>query len=112
MDADDLIDAPTTLPRSRPQLQIEVGEHDTYATLVAVGCLDISTSEALRGSLIALVDAGYRHVVVDLEEVTFGDCTGLGVLVAGRRRLLLQGGEIHLVCTEPGVLRLFEISGR
>jgi anti-sigma B factor antagonist len=45
------------------------------------GELDMATSAQLLESLQRLVDAGDRHLVVDLAEVSFMDSSGLGALV-------------------------------
>ena len=49
-------------------------------------------------------------VVVDLSGVTFMDSSGIGALVSGRRRLA-EGAGMRLVCTQPTVVRLFELTG-
>jgi anti-sigma B factor antagonist len=42
--------------------------------------------------------------------VEFIDSTGLSVLLNGLRRVNRQRGRMALVCTNPTVLRLFEIT--
>jgi len=43
--------------------------------------------------------------------VDFLDSTGLGVLVGGLKRLRTNGGDLSLVCTQPRILKVFEITG-
>jgi anti-sigma B factor antagonist len=50
-------------------------------------------------------------LVVDLTEATFIDSTGVSVLVSALRRIRANGGRVELVCTNPNVLRVFEIAG-
>ena len=49
--------------------------------------------------------------MVDLEKVEFLDSTGLGVLIGGMKRLRSTDGDLTLVCTQPRILRVFEITG-
>ena len=37
--------------------------------------------------------------------------TGLGVLISGLKRVRTHGGDFALVCTEPRILKVFEITG-
>ena len=48
--------------------------------------------------------------LLDLTDVEFIDSTGLSVLLNALRRVTRAGGRIALVCTNPTVLRLFEIT--
>ena len=68
-----------------------------------------------------MIDAGARHLVVDLRRVSFIDSMGLGVLVGARRRLLptlgqdaghVPGdGSIELVCAEGLIVRILRLTG-
>jgi anti-anti-sigma factor len=49
-------------------------------------------------------------LVLDMTDVTFIDSTGLSVLLNALRRITRAGGRLALVCTNPTVLRLFEIT--
>jgi len=48
--------------------------------------------------------------VLDLTPTEFIDSTGLSVLLNGLRKVTRQRGRMALVCTNPTVLRLFEIT--
>src|SRR5699024_1352044 len=52
-----------------------------------------------------------KHMVVNLEGITFMDSSGLGVIL-GRYKEVLQVGGKMIVCSVPNsIKRLFEISG-
>lgn len=52
-----------------------------------------------------------KHMVVNLEGLTFMDSSGLGVIL-GRYKEVLQVGGRMIVCNVPeSIKRLFEISG-
>lgn len=48
--------------------------------------------------------------MLDLSDVSFIDSTGLSVLLNGLRRVTRMQSRLALVCANPTVLRLFEIT--
>jgi anti-sigma B factor antagonist len=54
---------------------------------------------------------GATLVVVDLTETTFIDSTGLGVLIRGVERAQTEGGRLTVVCTDPNMRKVFEVTG-
>ncbi|HEX4541476.1 MAG TPA: STAS domain-containing protein [Acidimicrobiales bacterium] len=92
-------------------LGFEVDQRGNYAVLAVRGEVDVYTAPRLRERLIELVSQGSHQVVVDLEGVDFLDSTGLGVLVGGLKRLRSHDGDMILVCTQPRILKVFEITG-
>lgn len=94
------------------ELGLEVDEGREPHTVLAVrGEVDVYTAPRLREKLVELVSQGKHQVVVDLEGVDFLDSTGLGVLVGGLKRLRSHDGDLSLVCTQPRILKVFEITG-
>ena len=92
-------------------LGLEVSERDGWAVVAVAGEVDVATAPRLREQLIELVNNGRHHIVVDLSEVEFLDSTGLGVLVGALKRVRTNNGELALVCSEPRILKVFEITG-
>ena len=96
----------------RPELQvIEESVDQTTQVFALRGELDVGTVAQLAQPLRDVIASGKRAVVVDLVELTFMDSTGLMVLLNGLRRLIREGGRLALACTNPTVLRIFEITG-
>ena len=80
-------------------------------TVVTVrGEIDLSTANALREQLLDLVAAGSVDVVLDLNNVDFIDSTGLGAMIATRRKFQVEGGLLVVVCSVPLVLRLLRLT--
>lgn len=74
------------------------------------GDVDIATAPKVREQLIALLTDRSPFVVVDLDGVGFLDSTGLGVIVGVLKRARTLGGDLRLVCSQPTVRRVFEIT--
>jgi anti-sigma B factor antagonist len=82
-----------------------------YAVLGVNGEVDVYTAPRLREKIVELVSKGHYQIVVDLENVDFLDSTGLGVLVGGLKRARSHDGDLALVCMQPRILKVFEITG-
>ena len=92
-------------------LRLDVTERDGWAVLAVGGEVDVATAPRLREQLIGLVNQGSHRIVVDLTAVDFLDSTGLGVLVGALKRVRTHDGDLALVCDEPRILKVFEITG-
>ena len=99
---------PMTLDTSF-ELHEEVLDERTTVITVA-GEIHVSTAPQFSRLLNAAIAGGKTAVVLDLDAVTFIDSTGLSVLLNGLRRVTRKGGSLVLVCKNPTVLRLFQIT--
>ncbi|MEA2391707.1 MAG: anti-sigma factor antagonist [Solirubrobacteraceae bacterium] len=81
---------------------------NTTHIISATGELDSFTSPELSHSIGKAIEAGQTDLLLDLNQVTFLDSTGLGVLLNALRRLARAGGRLRLVCDVPAVLRVFQ----
>jgi anti-sigma B factor antagonist len=75
------------------------------------GEIDVATAPQLRECLHGVIARGPSEVVIDLLGVTFLDSTALGVLVGALKRCREVGGELHLVVSDPRIMKIFEITG-
>jgi anti-sigma B factor antagonist len=75
------------------------------------GEVDLYTAPELKQELLNAIGAGAKEVVVDFSETTFIDSTTLGVLVGGVKRLRPNGGRLSIVCSDPNITKIFEITG-
>jgi anti-anti-sigma factor len=66
---------------------------------------------AIRALIETIDEHPGRHVVVDLEGVDFIDSAGLGVLLGGLERARAADGDLTLVATGQGVIKVLELTG-
>jgi anti-sigma B factor antagonist len=83
---------------------------DGIAIVVVRGDADLHTAHELRSSIADAIDGGATSLVVDLAEATFIDSMTLGVLLGAVKRLRPVGGRVSVVCTDPNIRRIFEIT--
>ena len=77
-------------------MEIEEDRREPIAVLHCSGELVRATSSTLESETRRLLDAGIVKLVVDLSEVGFVDSSGLGVLIAARKRANQSGGQVML----------------
>jgi anti-sigma B factor antagonist len=96
---------------AEPKFRVQERVLDDRATIVAVdGEIHVSTAPEFSAMLSAIVDDGPTSLVLDLTGVMFIDSTGLSVLLSALRQVTHVGGQMAVVCSNPTVLRLFEIT--
>jgi anti-sigma B factor antagonist len=74
------------------------------------GAVDLTTVAGLRERLYPLAGEA-QPLIVDLNQVTFMDSTGLGVLVGTVRIVEEHGGSLHAVCSQPHTRKLLWLTG-
>ncbi|MFE5581600.1 STAS domain-containing protein [Kitasatospora sp. NPDC056531] len=74
------------------------------------GEIDLATAPRLRCRLAAAFEA-HREVVLDLSEVTFMDCSGLGILGQARNQADRCGRRLVLRGVGHPVARLLKLTG-
>ena len=92
-------------------LNLSIQRHDDRALIQIGGEVDLATCPQLRAALVELVDRGFHQLIVDLEQVSFLDCAGIGMLVDARRRVQVHGGSLKLVRPRPFVRRVLALTG-
>lgn len=75
------------------------------------GEIHVTTAPRLAEHLTETIESGKTAIVVDMSGVEFIDSTGLSVLLNALRLAGQHGGRLALVCRNPTVLRLFQITG-
>jgi anti-sigma B factor antagonist len=95
---------------AEPRFRIHEREVDRATIIEVAGEIHVSTAPQFSELLAAAVDAGRTSLVLDLTDVMFIDSTGLSVLLNALRQVSRAGGRMALVCSNPTVLRLFEIT--
>jgi anti-sigma B factor antagonist len=94
-----------------PHLEFSEESTDSGAHVINVrGEIHLSTAPDLSERLSEAIDNGSAAVVLDLSDVGFIDSTGLSVLLSGLRRVTQMQGNLALVCANPTVLRLFQVT--
>ncbi len=91
-------------------LQLESRKTDDGASVTVRGEVDMATAPQLRDTLLELVDAGANRIVLDCRGLDFLDSSGIGVLIAVRKRLG-DDGSLTLEAPQAHVRKVLELTG-
>lgn len=86
-----------------PALEVQVFE--------LAGRLDAVNTQQAIGQVNAALEAGARHILLDLSAVTFMSSSGLRALLLVRKELLNHGGQLRLAGLQPHVQEVFTLTG-
>ncbi|MEW5567640.1 anti-sigma F factor antagonist [Rossellomorea marisflavi] len=76
------------------------------------GELDHHTADELRERASALIESeNIRHIILNLEELSFMDSSGLGVILGRYKQIKQKHGEMVVCAISHSVNRLFDMSG-
>src|SRR5690625_3008004 len=76
------------------------------------GELDHHESTALRENWQKkLLEEQVQHVILNLDEVSFMDSSGIGVLLGRYKEITKLGGELIVCSVSPAIKRILEMSG-
>jgi anti-sigma B factor antagonist len=91
-------------------LQLESSRSGDDASVVVGGEVDMATAPQLRDALMTLVEAGVSRIVLDCRGLDFLDSSGIGVLIAVRKRLG-DDGVLTLEAPPAHVRKVLELTG-
>lgn len=84
---------------------------DASASVVSLsGVLNFSTRKSLRATIDDGIAQGCRDFILDLQDVSFIDSSGLGALIACFSMVRKQGGSMKLVRVPRIVYELMEMT--
>ncbi len=92
-------------------LQINVRKLGGVPIIDLKGEVDAYTSARFREVMIELIENGGANIVVSMANVEYIDSSGLGALVRGLKRVSERNGRMHIVCNNPQIRKVFEITG-
>lgn len=93
-------------------LYTEVEHKKNVVMVKLVGELDHHTSEDVRKKLDEiLLKENSKHMIVNLDSLSFMDSSGIGVLLGRYKLLKSKGGKLILCQISKPVHKLLELSG-
>jgi len=74
------------------------------------GRLTMASARQMREILTDLVNAGTTRIVVDMQETSFLDSSGLGALIAGLKSARQAGGDLRIARPTVAVMTVFTLT--
>ena len=86
--------------------------HDKTVPIIDLsGEVDAYTSARFREAMVDLIESGAANLIISMIKVEYIDSSGLGALVGGLKRSTEKGGRIFIVCDNPQIRKVFDITG-
>jgi anti-sigma B factor antagonist len=92
-------------------LAITLRRENDRAVVVMEGELDMANAPLLQGRIESDEIAGAKTIVLDLQQLTFLDSTGLRVILAARELCWRRGQEFAVTPGSQQVQRLLSVTG-
>jgi anti-sigma B factor antagonist len=92
------------------RVDTRTGDMETFVVF-AQGDVDCVTAPELEQELLETVKLGRSRVLVDLTEATYFGSSAIHALMRARERLQASGLELAVVCGNPTVRKVFQITG-
>ena len=88
-----------------------VERSDGASVIYLAGELDLASAPDLQACLDEVLASGTEPIIVDVDELSFCDSTGISALVRGVNRARRGGRQLTLRKPRPGIRRVLEITG-
>ncbi len=76
------------------------------------GELDHHSSEYIKDRIDReIAAANPKNIIFDVENLSFMDSSGVGVIIGRYKHILARGGKVAIVNLKPQVERIYEICG-
>jgi len=99
------------LPPTQPSnSQERLGVRDGIPVVSLRGEIDLVVAPDVQARIDEFLLGGSSTVIVDLSQATFLDSIALGVLVGALEQCRDAGGDLHLIVTDPRILKVLEIT--
>jgi anti-anti-sigma factor len=96
--------------RDEVTIPLSVHADQDLPVVHVTGEIDVASVPVLASALQAQIESGQRHVILDLEGVSFMDSSGLGQLVSHHKALRRLGGGLLLANPSPRVQAVLTIT--
>jgi len=92
-------------------MEIAVEKRGHVDLLALSGKLDAGTAGALEQKLVAAIEAGGKHVLLNCAALSYVSSAGLRVLLMAAKKLKPANGQIVLSALQPHIREVFDIAG-
>ena len=91
-------------------MEIRIKDHEGAKILALSGDIDMDTSPELRKQLLLLVGQRAPVIMVDLENVTYIDSSGIATFVEGLKEMMSYSGRLKFFSIPVRVKEIFNFS--
>ena len=90
---------------------MEIIRQNAGAIIRPFGSLDINTSEELKQAVVEVFEDGARSLLIDCQDVTFLDSSGLSAMVMALKKARELHVRLALCSIDEQAMLLFQLTG-
>ena len=93
-------------------IRLETGfrDIDGKKVLDVTGEIDVYTAPQFKEAVNSVLEAGQKHLLINMAGVTYMDSSGFGTLLSATKRLRPKGGTVNLVRCNSAIDRILRIT--
>lgn len=92
------------------RLETEFKDVNGRQVLDVKGEIDVYTAPQFKEAVDKMVNAGQKHLLIDMSGVRYMDSSGFGALLSAMKRLKPDGGTISLINVSAPIDRILRIT--
>jgi len=92
------------------RLDIQSREMEGLTVLDATGEIDIYTAPEFKKAVDSVIASGQKHIVINMENVSYMDSSGFGMLLSATKKVKPDGGSINLAACGSAIERMLRVT--
>jgi anti-sigma B factor antagonist len=93
------------------EIRLDTRSEGSWTVLDVGGEIDLFSAPQLKEEIRRLIGNGTGRLLINLDQVSFMDSTGLGVLLGALKRVRGRDGALAIVCPPGPVHRVLTLTG-
>ncbi len=92
-------------------MQVDIKELENDIVLLSIeGDIDLYTASDLKDNIFEQLDFGKTKIIIDLENVTYIDSSGIGTLITSLSKIKKLNGQMCIINVYDSVKKVFELT--
>lgn len=91
-------------------MEIKTRVVDTVVILDIDGEIDLYNAPEIKDTIKQQMDAGHKKIIINLENVSYIDSSGIGALISSLSNLKKIGGGLKIIHVYDSVRKVFELT--
>ncbi|MFQ3550063.1 MAG: STAS domain-containing protein [Armatimonadota bacterium] len=92
------------------RLETNLTEANGIKILHVSGEIDVYTAPQFKEAVNGVLTTGQKHLIINMENVSYMDSSGFGALLSATKRLRPVGGTVSLVNCNQSIKRILQIT--
>lgn len=93
-------------------MQVQISTKNNMIIAKLIGELDHHAASKARDKLQeVIINKAIKNLVFDLDELTFMDSSGIGMIIGRYKLISALGGNVKIVCKNTQIKKLITMSG-